>query len=59
LVGNPDAKRPLGMPRSQWKDSMKMDIMEIRYNVVDWIYLPHGMEQWRTLLNTLTDFVVP
>jgi hypothetical protein len=26
LVGKPKGKRPLGIPRSRWKDGIKMDL---------------------------------
>ena len=29
LVGKPDGKRPLGIPRSKWEDNIKMDIQEV------------------------------
>jgi hypothetical protein len=35
LVGNPEEKRPLGRPRRRWIDNIKMDLLEIRLNVVD------------------------
>jgi hypothetical protein len=35
LVGNPEGKRPLGRPRRRWTDNIKMDLLEIKLNVVD------------------------
>jgi hypothetical protein len=29
LVGKPEARRPLGRPRSRWVDNIKMDLGEI------------------------------
>ena len=29
LVGKPEGKRPLGRPRSRWKDNTKMDLQEV------------------------------
>ena len=29
LVGKPDGKRPLGMPRLRWEDNIKMDLREV------------------------------
>jgi hypothetical protein len=29
LVRKPEVKRPLGRPRSRWKDNIKMDLQEI------------------------------
>jgi hypothetical protein len=38
-VGKPEGKRPLGRPRRTWVDNIKMDLLEIGLNVVDWIGL--------------------
>jgi hypothetical protein len=39
LVGKPEGNRPLGRPRRKWMYNIKMDLLEIRVNVVDWIGL--------------------
>jgi hypothetical protein len=39
LVGKQEGKRPLGRPRHRWMDNIKMDLLEIGVNVVDWIGL--------------------
>jgi hypothetical protein len=39
LVGKPEGKRPLGRMRRRWMDNIKMDLLEIRLKVVDWIGL--------------------
>jgi hypothetical protein len=39
LVGKPEGKRPLGRLRHRWMDNMKMELLEIELNVVDWIGL--------------------
>jgi hypothetical protein len=39
LVRNREGKRPLGRPRHRWIGNIKMDILEIGMNVVDWIGL--------------------
>jgi hypothetical protein len=28
LVGKPEGKRPLGIPRRRWEDNIKMDLQE-------------------------------
>jgi len=35
LVGKPKGKRPLGRPRRRWEDSIRMDLREIWWEVVD------------------------
>jgi hypothetical protein len=39
LVGKPEGKRPLGRPRRRMIDNIKMELLEIRVSVVDWIGL--------------------
>jgi hypothetical protein len=39
LVGKPEGKRPLGRPRRMRIDNIKMELLEIGLNVVDWIGL--------------------
>jgi hypothetical protein len=39
LVGKPEGKRPLGRARRRWIYNIKMDLLEIGVNVVDWIGL--------------------
>jgi hypothetical protein len=39
LVGKPERKRPLGRPRLRWIDNIKVDLLQIGLNVVDWIGL--------------------
>jgi hypothetical protein len=37
LVGKPEGKRPLGIPRRRWEDGIRMDLREIDLGGVDWI----------------------
>jgi hypothetical protein len=39
LVGKPEGKRPLGRPRRRRIDNIKMELLEIGLNVVEWIGL--------------------
>jgi hypothetical protein len=41
LFGKPKRKRPLGSPRRIWEDNIKMDVREIDWEVVGWIYVTH------------------
>jgi hypothetical protein len=38
LVGKPQVKRPLGIPRHSWEDNINMDLQEVRC----W---GHGLDQ--------------
>jgi hypothetical protein len=39
LAGNPEGKRPLGIFRRRWEDNIKLYLMEIGLEGVDWIKL--------------------
>jgi hypothetical protein len=59
LVGRPEGKRPLVRPRRRWVDNIIMDLREIRWDGVDWIDLAEDRDQWRALVNTVMNLVVP
>jgi hypothetical protein len=52
LVGKPEGKWPLGRPRRRWVDNIKMDLREIGWDGMDWIYLAQDRDRWRALVNT-------
>jgi hypothetical protein len=39
LVGRPEGKRPLGTARRRWVDNIKMDLRDIGWGGMEWIYL--------------------
>jgi hypothetical protein len=39
LVGKPEGQRPLGRPRRRFEDNIKIDLREIGWDGVEWIYL--------------------
>jgi hypothetical protein len=59
LVGEPEGKRPIGRPRRRWIDNIKMDILEIGLNVVDWIGLAQNRYRLRALVNSVMNFRIP
>jgi hypothetical protein len=59
LVGKPEGKTPLGRFSSRWMDNIKMDLREIGWDGMDWIDLAQDRDQWRALLNTVMDLLVP
>jgi hypothetical protein len=40
-------------------DNIKMDVLEIGLNVVDWIGLAHDRYRWRALVNSVMNLQVP
>jgi hypothetical protein len=60
LVGTPEGKRPLGRPRHRWMDNVKIDLKQIGWDGMDWIYLAQDRrDQWRTLVNKAINLRVP
>jgi hypothetical protein len=39
LVGKPEGKRPLGLPRRRWMDNIKMELREMEWGDMDSIDL--------------------
>jgi hypothetical protein len=40
-------------------DNIKMDVREIGWDSMDWIYLAQDRDQWRALVNTVMKLRVP
>jgi hypothetical protein len=59
LVGKPEGKRPLGRLRRRWIDNVKMYLLEIGVNVVDWIDLAQDRYRWSALVNSVMNLRVP
>jgi hypothetical protein len=59
LVGKPEGKGPLGRSRHRWMDNIKMDLLLIGLNVVDWIGLAQDRYRWRALVNSVMILRVP
>ena len=59
LVGKPEGKRPLGIPRRRWENNIKMDLQEVRCGGMDWIEVAQGRDRWRALVTAVMDLRVP
>jgi hypothetical protein len=59
LVGKPEGKRPLGIPRRRWVDNIRMKLGEVGWGDVDWIGLVKDRNRWRALVNSLLNLRVP
>jgi hypothetical protein len=59
LVGKPEEKRPLGRPRFRLGNNIRMDLVEVGWDDVDWIGLAQDRDRWRALVNSVLNFQVP
>jgi hypothetical protein len=59
LVGKPEGKRSLGRPMCRWEDNIRMDLREIRWEVVNWVHLDQFLDQWQAVVNTVMNLGVP
>jgi hypothetical protein len=49
LMGKPEINRPHGRPRRRWKDNIKMDLLEVRFEGVDWTDVAQVRDRWQHL----------
>jgi hypothetical protein len=58
-VGRPEGNRPLGRSSGRWVDNIKLDFREIGWDGMDWIDLAQEGDQWRALMITVMNLLVP
>jgi hypothetical protein len=59
LVGKSEEKIAPGRPRRRWEDNIKIDLIKIGWDGVDWICLAHDKDRWQALVNTAMNLWVP
>jgi hypothetical protein len=59
LVGKPEGKVPLRIPRRRWVDNIKIDLLDVGWGGVDWIGLAQDRDNWRALVNAVMNLRVP
>jgi hypothetical protein len=47
LVGKPEGRRSLGIPRRRWLDNIRMGLVEVGRGDMDWIGLAQDRGRWR------------
>jgi hypothetical protein len=47
VVGRPDGKKPLGIPRRRWENNIKMNLPEVEWGGLEWIDLPCNTDRRR------------
>ena len=58
LVGKPEGKRPLGIPRRRWVN-IRTNLQEVGCGYMEWIGLAQDRDRWRTLVSTVMNLRVP
>jgi hypothetical protein len=59
LIGQSEWKRRLGKPRLRWEDNIRMDLKEIGWECVEWMYQGEDRDRWWALVNTVMSIRVP
>jgi hypothetical protein len=59
FMGKPEGRRPLGRPRRWWLDNIRMDLVDVGWGDVDWIWLAQDRNRWRALVNSVLNLRVP
>jgi hypothetical protein len=59
LVRKPEGVRPLERPGHRWEYNIKMDLMEMGWEVSDRIHMAQDSDRWRTFVNTVTILRAP
>jgi hypothetical protein len=53
MVETPERMRPLARPRLRWEGNSKLQLTDMRYEVVDCIHLTQDTHQWRAVVRTI------
>jgi hypothetical protein len=56
LVGKPDRKITLGIPKCRWEDNIKTDLQEVEWRCMDRTALAQDRARWRVLVSAVKIF---
>jgi len=55
----PEGKTPLEIFRCRWEDNIRVDLREIGWEIVGWIYVASDRDQWCALVNLMMNPLIP
>jgi hypothetical protein len=58
-VVKPERKKLPGRPGLRWEDNIKVDLTEIGWDGLDWIYLAQVKDYLRALVYTVMNLRIP
>jgi len=59
LVWRPEGNSPLGRPKRNWKNNIKVDLQEVGWRSVDWTDLVQDRDRWLAFMNAVMNLQVP
>jgi len=59
LVGKPEGKRSLGIPKLRWVDNNRMNIQKVECGCMDWIGLTQDRDMWWAFVSAVMNLRVP
>jgi hypothetical protein len=57
LMGKPEGKRALEIPKHRWEDNIKMNRQEVGGGCGDWMELAQVRDRWRALVGPVRNFL--
>ena len=58
LVGKSEGRRSLGRPKRIWEQNIKIEVTEVGWGGMDWIYLAQDRVRWRAVVNVVMNIRV-
>ena len=49
----------LGRPRRRWEDNIRMDVQDVEWEGMNWIYLTQDRDKWWAVVDAVTNIRVP
>jgi hypothetical protein len=58
LVEKPEEKRQLRRPRSRWEDNIRLDLIDVVLEGVNWIHLALNRDQFWAVVNAVMNLQI-